>query len=103
VLHACRNAGYERLFTSEPCVTRKKENGIEVLGRWMVTRTTDENEISAWLEGQGARVAFAKIRTFATATVKRTIGDRAYEKLWRALARKNESMESQYSSTETKA
>jgi len=103
VLHACRNAGYERLFTSEPCVTRKKEDGIEVLGRWMVTRTADENEISAWLEGRGAPVALAKMRNFATAAMKRTIGDRAYEKLWRALARKDESMESQYSSTETKA
>jgi peptidoglycan/xylan/chitin deacetylase (PgdA/CDA1 family) len=102
VLLACRDAGYERLFTSEPCVTRKKEDGIEVFGRWMVTRTTDENEISAWLEGRGAPVTLARMRNLATATVKRTIGDRAYEILWRALARKNRSIESQYSSRETK-
>jgi peptidoglycan/xylan/chitin deacetylase (PgdA/CDA1 family) len=102
VLHACQNAGYERLFTSEPYVSQKKEDGIEVLGRWMVTRTTDENEISAWLEGRGAPVALARMRNLATATVKRTIGDRAYERLWRALARKNGSIESQYSTRETK-
>ncbi|MCU1240398.1 MAG: putative xylanase/chitin deacetylase [Candidatus Acidoferrum typicum] len=102
VLLACHDAGYERLFISEPWATTKKQDGIEVLGRWMVTRTTDENEISAWLKGRGAPVALARMRNLATSAVKRAIGDRSYERVWRALARKNRSIESQYSGKETK-
>jgi peptidoglycan/xylan/chitin deacetylase (PgdA/CDA1 family) len=102
VLHACRNAGYQRLFTSEPWANRKEEDGVEVLGRWMVTKGTDENEITAWLEGHGARVALARMQNLAAASVKRTIGDRAYERLWRTLARKNASMESLSSNRGTK-
>jgi peptidoglycan/xylan/chitin deacetylase (PgdA/CDA1 family) len=98
VLSACLEAGYERLFTSDPCITRKKEDGIEVSGRWMVTRTTDANEIPLMLDGRGARVALMRVRNLTKATARRVIGDRAYQTLWRTLARKERSLESHYPS-----
>lgn len=98
VLRACLEAGYERLFTSDPCITWKKKDGVEVLGRWMVTRTTDANEISLLLDGRGAQVTLMRVRNLAKATVRKVIGDRAYLTLWRTLARKDRSLECHYPS-----
>ena len=98
VLCACLDAGYERLFTSDPCIPQKKEDGIEVLGRWMVTRTMGANEISLLLDGRGAQVTLMRVRNLFKATARRVIGDRAYQALWRTLARKDRSLECHYTS-----
>jgi peptidoglycan/xylan/chitin deacetylase (PgdA/CDA1 family) len=89
VLRACEEAGYKRLFVSDPWIAEKRRGQIEVLGRWMVTRTMDGNEIVSLVGRGSTSMALLRARNLLKLTTRMIIGDRAYQALWRRAARKS--------------
>lgn len=90
VLRACEEAGYKQLFVSDPWIAKKRVGQIDVLGRWMVTRTMDENEIASLLDGRRTSAALLRARNLLKLAARMIIGDRAYQALWRLVARKSQ-------------
>jgi len=93
VLEACRESGYEQVFTSDPWMVSEVVMGLRIAGRWMVTRTMSTQKIQFLLKGTGAGVYLLRARHFAKETAKLMLGDSAYRSLWRMLANKDESRE----------
>lgn len=91
VVHACEDAGYKRLFISDPWINKKRAGGIAVLGRWMVTRNMDENKIASLLDVRGTSMTLLRARNLLKLTARIMIGDSAYQALWRRVAEKTQS------------
>jgi hypothetical protein len=86
VLAACREAGYSRIYTSEPSAERDPNS--DTVGRLNIRgdMTTE------WLQSlfqPGSRVLSGLERQYRVKTAaKSLLGDRLYEKLWAVLNRK---------------
>ena len=93
VLASCAEAGYKRVFTSDPWMTPRAHFGLEVCGRWMVTRDMTPLDIRARLLGKGAKLYFLRADHIAKSLAKKLLGDQRYQTMWRALASKDKSME----------
>jgi peptidoglycan/xylan/chitin deacetylase (PgdA/CDA1 family) len=91
VLAAGMRIGYRRVFTSNPWSEREYHQDISVFGRWMITRQMNELQLANMVEGKGLGLQHAKYRM--KETLKKVLGDRAYQSLWRSMSRKNESLE----------
>jgi hypothetical protein len=96
VLEACAEAGYKRVYTSHPWATPNNLLCLELTGRWMVTRSTNEKQLRAILTGTGVVMDILRTRYILKETFKAVIGDSAYQRMWRELARKNESAPSSH-------
>ena len=86
VLAACREAGYSRIYTSEP-------SAEQVPNRYMVGRLNIRGDMTLeWIQSvfqPGSRVLSGLERQYRVkATAKRLLGDRLYEKFWAILNRK---------------
>lgn len=93
VLEACRESGYEQVFTSDPWMVSEDVRGLQIAGRWMVTRNMSAQRIDFLLKGKGAALYLLRARHFAKETAKLMLGDSAYRSLWRMLANKDKSQE----------
>jgi peptidoglycan/xylan/chitin deacetylase (PgdA/CDA1 family) len=93
VLEACRESGYEQVLTSDPWKVSEDVMGLQIAGRWMVTRTMSAQRIQFLLNGKGATLYLLRARHFAKETAKLVLGDSAYRSLWRTLANKAKSQE----------
>lgn len=93
VLEACRESGYEKVFTSNPWMVSKNMKGLHIAGRWMVTRSMSPERIQFLLEGKGAALYLLRAKHFAKEGAKLMLGDGAYRSLWRMLANKDRSQE----------
>jgi peptidoglycan/xylan/chitin deacetylase (PgdA/CDA1 family) len=85
-LAACREAGYSKIYTSEP----KAEQAID---KYMVGRLNIRGDMTPeWIQSvfqPGSRVLSGLERQYRVkATAKKLLGDRLYEKLWAVLNRK---------------
>jgi len=89
VIKACADAGYRRVYVSDPWVAENL-SGIQVIGRFMVRRSTTAAELHKMI--QQDRYALGKMR--ARAQVKQAIvglvGDGLYHRLWCRLTGYNE-------------
>jgi peptidoglycan/xylan/chitin deacetylase (PgdA/CDA1 family) len=92
VLDACAEAGFKRIYISNPWIRQQSRDAMDIFGRWMVTRTMDETSVERMLEGKGQRLNHA--RYLAKEFTKKVVGDRAYQSIWRSMSKKNKSMES---------
>jgi peptidoglycan/xylan/chitin deacetylase (PgdA/CDA1 family) len=93
VLAKCAEVGYQRVLTSDPWMSPGKRFGVEVAGRWMVTRNMVSEDIYSRLTRRGSKLALLKLNHMAKAALRKAIGDEQYQSLWRALAGKKDSME----------
>jgi peptidoglycan/xylan/chitin deacetylase (PgdA/CDA1 family) len=93
VLEACRESGYERVFTSDPWMVFEDVMGLQIAGRWMVTRTMSAQRIHGLLNGKGTALYLLRARHFAKEAAKLMLGDGTYRSLWRMLANKDKSQE----------
>lgn len=93
VLEACRESGYEQVFTSDPWMVSEDVRGLQIAGRWMVTRNMSAQRIDFLLKGKGAALYLLRARHFAKETAKLMLGDSAYRSMWRMLANKDKSQE----------
>lgn len=95
VLESCAGAGYRFFFTSDPWMPPVERFGVKVSGRWMVTRKMTVADIRARLLKTGPRLYLLKVNHLAKSVAKLVLGDQRYQLIWRALAGKDVSMESQ--------
>ncbi len=81
VLRACRNAGYTRVYTSDP-LPRTTKLGIELIGRFMVRNTMTSARFRELLIAKPASVMMMRVREAAKNSARRLMGDRNYHLLW---------------------
>ncbi len=90
VLKACTRAGYKRVYVSDPWMRPWECDGVEVLGRLMVRRTINAQELRQLVLAKGTAVLAFRIQYLAKETVKRLLGDRIYHRLWHFFAGSDE-------------
>ncbi|MEZ2345759.1 polysaccharide deacetylase family protein [Terriglobus sp. RCC_193] len=87
VLRACALAGYETVYTSEPGFYRPAINMDElrtpaVIGRFAIQRRTSLRVINGYSSGDWMTVRRIHSMYQARNSVKRLLGDQAYQRLW---------------------
>jgi len=88
VLRACREAGYQRVFTSRVGENRPASDGMpEVFGRYVITRATGEKTLASYLAGESVTMRRLELEGSAKRLVKRLVGDSIYQKVWRKAVR----------------
>jgi|SRR5215475_520320 len=91
VVEACSRAGYRRVYTSDPAPPLL-QSGVDVLGRFVVRRSTSLAQLRRVLTEDGRELAWLRRRQRYTLLVRASLGERAYFALWSILrARKSSS------------
>lgn len=86
VLKACAAAGYRRVYVSNPWMRPQQREGVEVVGRYMVRRSLQAQQLRRLLAGDPAFLFLRRSQYRIKETLKWFIGDAAYRRLWSALA-----------------
>jgi peptidoglycan/xylan/chitin deacetylase (PgdA/CDA1 family) len=81
VATACLTAGYRRLYVSEPWI-HVEVSGLEVVGRFMVRRTTTVAELKKILGQDPSTLWRLRMRSRLKKRVADLIGDGVYHRLW---------------------
>jgi len=81
VVEACAAAGYRRLYVSDPWIAREM-SGVQVLGRFMVCRTTTLRDLAGVLQRDRDMLWSLRMRSQIKQSLIRLIGDSAYHRLW---------------------
>lgn len=92
VLDACRRAGYERVFNSDPLEVPTAKKDLQLCGRLMISRRARPETIEALWRGGLSTYGLRAKRSMQTAA-RFLMGDSLYQSLWRKLAHKNQSLE----------
>lgn len=88
VLRACREAGYECVYTSRVGQYLPATDTMpEVIGRYVVTRATSERTLNAYLNGSPATCGLLRLESSAKGWAKMLVGDGLYRRAWRKIAR----------------
>jgi len=86
VLARAAAAGYSRVYISNPWITTHRREGVEVLGRLMVRRTTDSRQLLRLHTLGDSSRSLLNTRYHAKELVRRVLGDKLYHRLWSRLA-----------------
>ena len=89
VLSACARAGYKRVYVSEPWLNADT-CGLEVVGRFMVRRTTTLLELRKMIQRDKRALWSLKMRSQLRQGVVNVVGDDLYHRLWCRLTGYNE-------------
>ena len=87
VLDGCREAGYTQVFTSEPTIKIRENNGVQVIGRYNVLQTTTPAGLRELLDPASGALWRAQIRAKTKHAAQKVLGDRLYHLLWSFNAR----------------
>jgi len=89
VIKACADAGYRRVYVSDPWVA---ENicGIQVIGRFMVRRTTTAAELLKVVRQDRYALGKIRVRSQIKQAIVGLVGDGLYHRLWCRLTGYNE-------------
>ena len=85
VLKACAMAGYDRVYTSDPQPGARWVEGVEILGRFMVRRSTRKEEIERVLLARPNSLQGMRIGHECKKLARRVIGEEFYHHIWGAL------------------
>jgi peptidoglycan/xylan/chitin deacetylase (PgdA/CDA1 family) len=91
VLDACVQAGYERVYHSNPFQTFESPWGMRFIGRLMVRNSMSVRCLQAMVEGGNSIVFYYRAQHVLKETGKRMLGDQTYHHLWKTLVRIRES------------
>ncbi len=89
VLRACGEAGYRKVFVSEPWIDREVE-GVHVVGRFMVKKTTTLDELRRIVQRDRKKLWTLKTRAQVRKGLVSLVGDERYHRLWCRLTGYNE-------------
>lgn len=89
VIEACARAGYRRAYVSEPWVEAHIA-GVEVVGRFMVRRTTTMAELQKMVQKDRRAIWKLRMRSQLKQGVVGLVGDGLYHRLWCRLTGYNE-------------
>jgi peptidoglycan/xylan/chitin deacetylase (PgdA/CDA1 family) len=81
VLRACADAGYRRVYVSEPWIAAEM-SGVQVIGRFMVRNTTSTKQLEKIVRGDGATLRKMKLRSQIRKSIVSLVGDDRYHRLW---------------------
>ncbi|HEY2169306.1 MAG TPA: polysaccharide deacetylase family protein [Candidatus Angelobacter sp.] len=81
VLHACAAAGYRRVYVSDPWAATEID-GVEVIGRFMVRRTTTPDELERIVAKDPVTLRKLRLRSQLREGVVGILGDSLYHRLW---------------------
>lgn len=81
VIQACARAGYKRVFVSDPWINTNI-SGLEVIGRFMVRRTTTLTELEKMACKDPRALRRMKMRAALRRRVVGLVGDGLYHRLW---------------------
>jgi peptidoglycan/xylan/chitin deacetylase (PgdA/CDA1 family) len=81
VVHACAAAGYRRVYVSDPWVEMTMD-GVEVIGRFMVRRTTTIPELEKIVAKDRSALRKLRLRSQLRGGVVGVLGDSLYHRLW---------------------
>jgi peptidoglycan/xylan/chitin deacetylase (PgdA/CDA1 family) len=81
VAHACGRLGYTTLYTSDPWMSPKYEEGLEIVGRLMVQRFMSARSIQKRLKMNQGR-AVRRARYALKQSTRYLLGDTLYHRLW---------------------
>lgn len=85
-LRACADAGYHRLYTSNPWCPSRTMESVKVRGRLMVVQSMSPARLSNWLTMGPAEVAFRRTQHNLKCSAQRVLGDKLYYQLWAYLS-----------------
>jgi peptidoglycan/xylan/chitin deacetylase (PgdA/CDA1 family) len=85
VLRAVRNAGYVRMYTSDPFFSRSNAQ-LVVRGRINVTQNMSSADLGRILKKDFSVVARMRARHAAKAGLRRMLGEATYHRLWATVA-----------------
>jgi peptidoglycan/xylan/chitin deacetylase (PgdA/CDA1 family) len=89
VVEACAAAGYKRVYLSDPWIVTMI-SGVEVIGRFMVRRTTTNAEMQKIVEKDRTALWKMKMRSQVRQGIVGLVGDDLYHRLWCRLTGYNE-------------
>jgi peptidoglycan/xylan/chitin deacetylase (PgdA/CDA1 family) len=89
VIEACATAGYKRAYVSEPWIATRIA-GVEVIGRFMVRRTTTIAELQKMAQREPLALWKLRMRLQLKQGIVGLVGDGLYHRLWCRLAGYNE-------------
>jgi peptidoglycan/xylan/chitin deacetylase (PgdA/CDA1 family) len=89
VLRACAEAGYQRVFVSEPWLVQEMF-GVQVLGRFMVRNSTSLDQFEKIVRGDRATLRKMKVRSQIRKSIVNLVGDDRYHRLWCRITGYNE-------------
>lgn len=89
VIKTCAEAGYRRVYVSDPWVAEPMF-GIQVIGRFMVRRTTTATELLKVIQQDGYALGKMRIRSQIKQAIVGLVGDGLYHRLWCRLTGYNE-------------
>jgi peptidoglycan/xylan/chitin deacetylase (PgdA/CDA1 family) len=81
VIKACAVAGYRRVYVSHPCVETEID-GIQVIGRFMVRRTTSIIELEKIVAKDPSALRKLRLRSQVRDGLVGVLGDSLYHRLW---------------------
>ena len=86
VLGLCADLGYRRVYTSNPWVPLRKQDGVELLGRLMMRRTICAAQFRRLLTLGRTGRAIRRAEYEAKEVLRRILGDKTYHRLWGLMA-----------------
>ena len=89
VIKACADAGYRRVYVSDPWVAENMF-GIQVIGRFMVRRTTTATELLKVVQQDRYALGKIRVRSQIKQAIVGLVGDGLYHRLWCRLTGYNE-------------
>jgi hypothetical protein len=89
VIKACADAGYRRVYVSDPWVAENMF-GIQVVGRFMVRRTTTATELLKVVQQDRYALGKIRMRSQIKQAIVGLVGDGLYHRLWCRLTGYNE-------------
>jgi len=89
VIKACADAGYRRVYVSDPWVAENMF-GIQVIGRFMVRRTTTAAELLKVVRQDRYALEKIRMRSQIKQAIVGLVGDGLYHRLWCRLTGYNE-------------
>jgi peptidoglycan/xylan/chitin deacetylase (PgdA/CDA1 family) len=89
VIKACADAGYKRVYVSDPWIATVM-SGIEVIGRFMVRRTTTNAELQKMVRKDRSTLWKMRMRAQIKQSIVGVMGDDLYHRLWCRLTGYNE-------------
>jgi len=89
VIKACADAGYRRVYVSDPWVAENMF-GIQVIGRFMVRRTTTAAELLKVVRQDWYALGKIRVRSQIKQAIVGLVGDGLYHRLWCRLTGYNE-------------
>jgi peptidoglycan/xylan/chitin deacetylase (PgdA/CDA1 family) len=89
VIKACADAGYRRVYVSDPWVAENMF-GIQVIGRFMVRRSTTATELLKVIQQDGYALGKMRMRSQVKQAIVGLVGDGLYHRVWCRLTGYNE-------------